>query len=428
MVQMATAVVQQRKSILTIPSGRLISIAIFLFVLSLYKFVRRDPLGTNLGLQGPLELMLVASGLVLSLFALLVQHRNFRLPSSIIYVYIFSIFTSISSINSFWPTLSFVKAIMFVTIVTTAVMACNATSPRRVLTWLYWAIVWITLLGVFVSIVAPEHYPLFRSSSEGGPLWRAWRLWIFETHAGVVADYVALAFLLGYIVKPTKSWASQVFLLVANVTCAGRTSSALLLLGIGVMFLSRLPRKVYLGLVLASVPILCIGLLAVVALEPSDAGAQGTQAFIEKARLEWGSFNGRTPIWKYGLELLETSWMLGYGFEGTRVLFLERVSWSTSSHSGYLDLLLTAGILGGVFLFLGWFRVLRQTRALESRRDRIGVYLIHLYLGLTAIIGGQMPVVPGLGIFLLVVTGMLTQERVTYRRRQLVRHSPQLQA
>jgi O-antigen ligase len=65
------------------------------------------------------------------------------------------------------------------------------------------------------------------------------------------------------------------------------------------------------------------------------------------------SFDGRADLWKKAIELLPTVPILGYGFEGDRMLMLKVASWSGSAHNSYLEVALSSGLIGFIGLVIG---------------------------------------------------------------------------
>ena len=75
---------------------------------------------------------------------------------------------------------------------------------------------------------------------------------------------------------------------------------------------------------------------------------------------EVGNLDGRLALWTASLNLLQNAQALGYGFEGAREVMLSVASWSGNSHNGYLELALSAGLVGFVCFLWGLFSVARD--------------------------------------------------------------------
>jgi O-antigen ligase len=58
--------------------------------------------------------------------------------------------------------------------------------------------------------------------------------------------------------------------------------------------------------------------------------------------------NGRVGLWTIGLNQVHSPgrWLVGYGLNGTRVLFAATTSWAGDAHSAWLELLLSLGLVG----------------------------------------------------------------------------------
>jgi hypothetical protein len=62
------------------------------------------------------------------------------------------------------------------------------------------------------------------------------------------------------------------------------------------------------------------------------------------------SLNGRLGLWTFGIEQLHSPgrWLVGYGLNGTRVLFASSNAWAGDAHSAWLELLISLGLIGVV--------------------------------------------------------------------------------
>lgn len=387
------------------------SVAVFLYVLSLFKFVVRDPLGNDLGFQGPLEALLIGLSFVLSLVACVV--RRVTLPSlGALLMLIYALFALLSSVNSFYPSLSAVKGLLLVLTVGIAIGTSSAIGARAVITRFYWSMLAMIGLGLLVSLLLPGIFPLFRVDDTLRN-----RLWLFNNHPGVVADYVAVLLLLGLIAQPKPPVVFQVGLLMLNFAAGGRSSIVglvgLLILGyvwnswqnLGVF----VKRSAYLFTILF-VSALILG-LAILLVEPLRTGVR---YLIDRTFLEASSVNGRTIIWAYALSLIRKYPILGLGPDGARDIFLREYVWASNAHNGYLEILLAAGWIGGGAFFLGWLLTMLRVRHLRDRRDLVAVTLIHCYLVILGVIGGLIAPNFTVGLFIIVILAYFTRSDSSY--------------
>lgn len=382
-----------------------VSAAIFLYTLSLYKFGKRDPLGSDLGFQGPLEAVLIGTSFLLTLATCLM--RRLRLAGwGVLFLTGYAFFALLSSSQSYWPPLSAVKALLMLLTIAMASFACSAIGPQAVLSRFYWSMFLLIGIAILTGLLIPQSFPLFQLDPSGRR-----RLWIFATHPGVAADFAAILFLLGLFMKPRPPIAAQLGVLSVNFACGGRSSSAVLLGFLLLIYLVHSRRSI-IALLSRSFIVLVVlgictlgGLLTIVLVEPLRIGVQSV---FMRTLAESVSVNGRTPIWAFSLNMIRDSIFLGYGPEGARVIFLREFIWSSNAHSGYLEILLTAGWIGGACFFLGWWLIVMRVRRLISLGERVTMLSTHLYLAVLGIIGGLIAPQFTVGLFVLVVMAYLT--------------------
>jgi O-antigen ligase len=387
------------------------SLAIALYGVSLFKFGTRDPLGNDLGLQGPLEATLVGLSFSLSLLACLV--RRLRLPTlGVLLIIVYGLFALVSSVNSFYPPLSAVKALMLLLTIGIGICLCSAIGARAVLLRFYWIMLALIGLGLLASFLLPGTFPLFRLDVSFRN-----RLWIFNNHPGVMADYAAVLLLIGLIIRPRPPLVTQLCLLLLNFAAGGRSSvvSLIGLLILGYIWNSRRNLVTFIGrsailLVILFMSML-VGALVILLIEPLRAGVEYLAV---RTVLEAASVNGRTFIWSYALDLIRTHPLLGFGPDGVRDVLLRTSFWASNAHNGYLEILLVAGWIGGGAFFLGWLLTILRTLYIRPGPQAVAAALIHGYLLILGIIGGLIAPNFTVGLFVIVVLAYLSQREPTH--------------
>jgi O-antigen ligase len=217
-------------------------------------------------------------------------------------------------------------------------------------------------------------------------------------------------------VKPPKPFLFQLLFLGVLVTCQGRAAIAatLVILAVGVVAgrnrgawtLRRTGAIAGLTVVLTAV-VFSVGEIRGAAVGQGNIGqgnvgqgGDGTSV-AERTVEELASINGRTPVWGFTMDLMGDRMLLGVGPDGARPLFLERFGWATSPHNGYLDVFLAAGWIGGVCFLVGWAAAAVKALRSSALDKRVGLLLVHAYLGALAVLGGLVSPSTTAGIFLL---------------------------
>jgi O-antigen ligase len=88
--------------------------------------------------------------------------------------------------------------------------------------------------------------------------------------------------------------------------------------------------------------------LTLVVLAGSFGGPITQYLYRGETQQQVAGLNGRVGLWTIGLNQVHGPgrWLVGYGLNGTRVLFAATTSWAGDAHSAWLELLLSLGLVG----------------------------------------------------------------------------------
>ncbi|SEB39222.1 O-antigen ligase family protein [Terriglobus roseus] len=339
--------------------ARLGVLAGFIYSVSIWKFIKRDPLSGSLGLEAVLETGSVALAFAVALIMSWRGHRRVPPQPAMAYLAAFGVLTLASAFRSFSPSLSVTKTALFF-----AVLAMASWMAQINLTWsflrgIYAGYISLSLLGLAVALAFPSRYPLILSEE--------WthrnRLTLFDMHPNSVAETSALMFLLGRLLGGRYRWISQAFLLTINILAGEKTATAaLLFLAVAGYLMER--RWSVKSVTLAAIGLSWIVVGAVLAasdvvdLIPARyVTVAASQIYGDKVSHEVSTLDGRDLVWKKTLELASDGVLVGYGFEGAREELLKAVYWSGQAHNGLLEIVLDGGVLGGLFFTFGYVRV-----------------------------------------------------------------------
>lgn len=130
---------------------------------------------------------------------------------------------------------------------------------------------------------------------------------------------------------------------------------------------------------------------------------------------------GRVDLWESVVPFVADRPLIGYGYQGSRVLLLDTASWAAYAHNAYLQTLLDVGAIGAVLLFapLGWTTARALLRPLWRGQDtaagRVAVIVFLLMNGITS---ESFAAAPGFEIFVvLLVTTAQPRVRVVLKAR-----------
>jgi O-Antigen ligase len=363
------------------PTSRLLLLAMLLYATSLVKFVVRDPLSTQAGPQGAIELLLVMAASLMLLPALPGLRRKPFVTQVAKAFVLFGALAAVSSIFSYDPILSFAKAICFTLVCGIAVIACDAFKPPQVLKYFYYSVISIFLTGLVLKLVSSG--PLFERDEYSGRS----RFTMFAWHPGTLADLSALTLLVGALLPKKPPLYLQFFLFGLNIATAARSSSALLvlvLLAMGFATARMRPRLLFVcG---------CLGMLAALLWW---AGLRGTQEATNVAQALYGNklnedvttLSGRKEVWDAAETLIVHSMVLGYGLDGARDVLIENTSWKAgNAHNALIELILTGGLPAALVFLGGWAASARRAWLCGgfTRIRVLGIYGYMVLFGITA--------------------------------------------
>lgn len=366
----------------------LIDLAGILYTLSLHKYVSRDALSTQTGVQGPLEFGLICATLACSFLAARHVPRRYAVSPALLCFAVYGIFALASSWRSFNPPLSIAKGLLLFGVLATGYLTSQTGLATRFFQSIYWSYTATLAFGLLLGLALPSRFPLWTVDDFTGRS----RLSVYDTFPGTMGETAAYLVLLSPIIFRRSHWLSRLFLVLMNLAAGGKTSSALLVLLMAFEYLSNI-RATRSWRVVALVGGICLAVPAVVWL---GVGSNvGPQLLNRATSLIYGhdisaeamSLDGRLGLWKSSFALLEDSSLLGYGFDGARETLLRVANWSGSSHNGFLELGLAGGV-GSLCIFLiGLGEALRSCwRAGPELRRRVLLVLVYmLCIALTGI-------------------------------------------
>jgi O-antigen ligase len=401
------------------PAPLALLLAMFLYAVSLIKFFVRDPLSTQTGPQGPIELALMAmAGL-----ALLAAFRGrywkilWTLPAKTFVA--FGALAVVSSLFSYDPLLSFLKGLSFILVCAIAVVASSAFGSAQTIKYLYYSVLILLVAGLAAKMAS------------GGPLWaidgysgRA-RLTMFAWHPGTLADLCALTLLSGLLLPKRPPLYCPLFLFTINIAAASRASSALLvviLLSITVAHSHFTPHVLFLCCCLGSLLTLAM-LVAVQDLDPSrEVISIGQDLYGDKFDEDIATLSGRKEVWTTAAPLISHCLFLGYGLDGARDVLLNNTSWPAgNTHNSLIDLILAGGLPGMLLFLLGCAAAAR--RALQSRGFlRIAALGMYAYIAGFGLVSPNLTYLQGLASFLILAVDAILLAQASLGERASLRY------
>jgi hypothetical protein len=358
------------------------------YSISIWKFIKRDPLSGSLGLEAVLETGSVALAFLIALLMARRGRRHFAPQPGMAYMSAFAVLTLASAYRSFSPALSATKTAIFLAVLAIVWIMAQMDLIRQFLSGLYAGYIAVSLLGIAVALAFPSRYPLILSED--------WthrnRLTFFDMHPNSVADTTALMFLLGRILGGRFRWIPQVFLVVVNIFAGEKTATAALILtGLLGFLLERRwsVKQVTVAAVALSWVVVAAVLTAgdVVNLIPARyMTLAASQVYGDKVDHELSTLDGRSEVWKKAGELAADGVVIGYGIEGAREELLKAVYWSGQAHNGFLEVVLDGGVLGALLFTIGYMRMVGVSMR-GSRLWLVRVGTLHCMILILSAIG-----------------------------------------
>jgi O-antigen ligase len=331
-----------------------------IYSISIWKFIKRDPLSGSLGLEAVLETGSVVLALLIALLMARRGRRQFVPQPGMAYLAGFGVLTLASAYRSFSPSLSVTKTALFFAVLAIAWLMAQMDLTWKFLKGIYAGYISISLLGLAVALAFPSRYPLILSED--------WthrnRLTFFDMHPNSVAETSALMFLLGRLLDGRYRWIPQLSLLAINIFAGEKTATAALVFLAVAGYLMERPwsakrltvATVGLSWVLVGAVLAANGIVELVPARYLTIAA--SQVYGDKVGHEISTLDGRDLVWKKAVDLASDGVVLGYGFEGAREELLKAVYWSGQAHNGFLEIVLDGGVLGGVLFTLGYLRMM----------------------------------------------------------------------
>jgi O-antigen ligase len=410
-----------------IPAGaagreRLILAAGFLYALSFQKYQSRDALSQSVGVQGIIEAGLVMIAFLIALFQSRATPRRFGVHPAIWLFGVYGLFALASSINSYDIKLSVVKGVLFFAVLISAYLIAEAQMTMAFLDGVYRGYIATLLAALAIGLAAPGKFPLFSNDEYTGRT----RLALLATHPNSIGEVSGLLFLLAQVLPIRTRWYWQVFLFGISLLAGEKTCMIALVLCGGLIFLfgHRTRTLANHWKAFGFVALLGCAVLACVSagVVPSSVGGVAGRAaasiYGKNVASEVSSLDGRADVWAEGAELSKDSIVLGFGFEGAREYLLQAVSWAGQAHNGFLQAILSAGLIGLLALVAGWFAAARDTLT-GDRAWCVRVVSLQLYLFFLAMIGAVFDSPSFFTIFIFVAVLYVGLEDKVRRRTGL---------
>lgn len=406
--------------------SKVLVFALLFYCLSLIKFFTRDPLAKETGPQGPIEFVLVSVASILLLGAARRFHQRFVFTPTAWAFLVFWVLAALSSIFSFDPPLSGIKALVFLLVLTIAIVSASAYETGAIFKCLYFSVITVLLVGLLLKLASGD--PLFELDEYSGRE----RFTLFAWDPGTLGDLCALMLLICQLLPKRPPLYLQFFLFAFNVAAGGRTSTALvvaILLWETFAATRITPRTVVLWCGIAFAAILAVGIIVQVQEELSPAVSQALESLYGvKLGEDVATLNGRTEVWEVAAPLLSRSFGLGYGFDGARDALVNNTTWAAGhSHNSILELVLTAGFPGALLFFAGWGIAAKRawSAPTQVRNSILGLYA---YIALFGTVEPNLTLLQNLSVLLILVldiglqTGRLGADTVGVASPQAYAH------
>ena len=384
-------------------TSKLLPLAMLLYAISMMKFYIRDPLSSQKGPQGVIEVLLVTGASVALVPALrALRYRLFVPPVAKVFL-IFGGLAAISSIFSYDPILSFVKSLSLLLVCGIAVTASSAFGPARVLRSFFYAVILVLAAGLIYKLASAR--PWFVIDSYSG---RA-RLWLFELTPMPLADLCALTLLTSFVLPNRPSIYLQMLPFAVNIATAVRASSLLLILVL-VIWAAAIRSTFRVVLIYSFLGFLATATIWAGLQQPHQSLGLGRIAeslYGNQFDRDLSTFSGRTEVWKVAEPLISESLILGYGIDGFRDVLLKQTSWPAgNAHNSLLELLLTGGLPATLVVLFGWAGSARRAW-LSGKRLRLRTLGIYGYMVLFGITAPNVTETQCVGMFLIITIDAL---------------------
>ncbi len=377
-------------------TDRYTTIALCLFCASFYSFASRDALAADVGLQGPIQLALVLLALLLLVWVAVTRRSPLLITPQVVLFAAYCTLGTASFVNSFDIRVSLGKSVIVCSTLAIAVLLVSILPTPLILRKVYWIILIFNCIGVLISLVAPDTFPLFAPDQSGKESWRV-RMNILQTHPLAVADLCGIAFLIGLSPSSKSRWWTQLLFFGFVVATGSRTCLAFLVLCLALRAILSMRQRAQALLFFATiVAAIILTYSGAMLLDPSFSSDET----YEIAGGDEGAvaLNGRLPLWRYASTIWNEHFPLGFGFEGARAKLIKYSEWAGHSHNAFIEVYLIAGPLGWLAFIAAWFSTAFRNYRCAAERSFIP---IHAYLAVTSFINPVVTGVAGPGLLLL---------------------------
>lgn len=365
----------------------LVRISIMCYVIAIPRLETRNPIGESLGAAAWIDLGALGICISCALMAMAVRSQRIRAPGEVACFIAFGIISLLASPSSFWPELSAAKSLIFLAVVLAAGCWCSACHPLQVLRYVYYAVVLMCLCGIVLGIMFPERWPLFFI----GGYFSRMRLSLFGNQWGAMSVVTGVTFLIGR-VRALHVWRScQIFLFAITAASGSRFAFGMLVLAIAVEFAlqhRRNEKARYLSIgSLSIVAAICVGalFLPIYGAVINPLGHMVDVVYGSHQAEQLQTLDGRTELFPVAVRLIADHPVVGWGVDGAREELIRKVPWSGEAHNGYLNVLLSAGVCGGLLFIAGLGLCL--WRGVQSRlHESVNIIIIVSYVCIVALL------------------------------------------
>jgi O-antigen ligase len=400
----------------------------FLYALSFQKYQSRDALSQSVGVQGIIEAGLVIVAFLIAFLQSRTTPRRFGVHPAICLFGVYGLFALASSIHSYDIKLSVVKGVLFFAVLISAYLIAEAQMTVTFLDGVYRGYIATLLAALAIGLAAPGKFPLFSNDEYTGRT----RLALLATHPNSIGEVSGLLFLLAQVLPIRTPWYWQAFLFGISLLAGEKTCMAALVICGGLIFLFGHRTRTLanhwkafgFAALLGCAALACVAAGVVPDSVGNVAGRAAASIYGKNVASEVSNLDGRADVWAKVADLSKDAIVLGFGFEGARQYLLQAVSWAGQAHNGFLQALLSAGLIGLLALVVGWFAAVRDMLT-DDRAWSVRVLSLQLYVFFLAMIGAVFDSPSFFTIFVFV--GVLYSGLEDKLRRRTGLPSPELE-
>jgi O-antigen ligase len=359
------------------------TLAFLLIPIAGTKFRNRDAMDTfTNAVDGQVVFELAVYALIGIMTLSIMAAMRFRWPRLTLTARLllaFTVFTATSSLWSYAPLLTIVRATQLATLVFLTIVTVTAFGAARVTRALTSAVIIYVLVCAALAVT----FPAFQGTTTDHQGIRRFS-WL-SLHPITVAAYagIALVMLTTELIYARDSdrrrrlgIPAYLYLLPLVVILIAANSRGPLFAVLGTIALVLGMRMLRVATVTAGAAAVLLGIVALGSFGVSINSVL-VRSFSHNSRLtdyvmrgqtpqEFESLTGRTELWSDLMPLYSERPILGFGYQASRPLLLEVRPWAGHAHNGLIETMLDVGVVGTLLL---WFPVLA---VLFLRRSTLG--------------------------------------------------------